>query len=77
MKEFSTIESIYKYLENNAYAYQSPSDISGLFQKLRDNFYKEKLTNEAEIAQWEMDVFSFNIHFAMVNINFINRAFII
>ncbi|SHH27568.1 DUF4209 domain-containing protein [Thermosipho atlanticus] len=59
MNNFSNLESLYKYLEENAMNYENPQQIGNLFLKLRDLKLKENKTKEAKKVQWEVDFFSF------------------
>jgi hypothetical protein len=60
MENFNDFTSLYDYLEKNAIDC-GYSQISDLFQKLRDLKRNENKLDEAEIAQWEIDFFSFRI----------------
>jgi hypothetical protein len=61
MADFSDFESLYEHLEKNASEYEYSFQIGREFQKLRDLKEKEKKTDEAEKAQWEMDFFNFSV----------------
>jgi hypothetical protein len=59
MEEFTDLNSLYTYLEKNATNYKYSHQIGNLFQKLKYLYDGEKKTNEAEMAQWEIDFFYF------------------
>jgi len=61
MENFTDIKSIYYHLENNAISYRYSHEIANLFLMPRDLKLKEGNTAEAEIAQWEIDFFSFTL----------------
>lgn len=61
MENFTNLESLYKHLEDRAIDYKYPSQISKLFQKLRDSEHEENKLDEAEKAQWEIDFFNFDL----------------
>lgn len=59
VKDFSDLQSIYLYLEDNALNYRYPFQIGDIFRLLRDKKYEEKNTDEATKCQYEIDVFNF------------------
>jgi hypothetical protein len=59
MEQFTGLDSLYKHLEEKALDYKFPNQIADLFRNLRDLKHKEKKTDEVEMAQWEIDFFSF------------------
>lgn len=59
--EFSELADLYAHLESNAADYKYDHQIANLFQKLRDLKQKAGESDEAEMAQWEVDCFSFRI----------------
>jgi hypothetical protein len=61
MNEFLSLDSLYKYLEENATNYKYLHQIANLFQKVRDKMHLDQKTDDETKAQWEMDVFNFSI----------------
>lgn len=70
MENFTDLKSVYGYLEKNATDYKYPHQIGNLFQKLRDLKHKENKSDEAKIAQWEIDFFGFTIKEGKLNPKF-------
>lgn len=60
MEKFSTIASLYDHIEVNALDYND-HDIANLFKNLRDLKREENQLDEAQIAQYEVDVFYFTL----------------
>lgn len=57
--EFTEIKNLYNHLEINAADYKYNHKIANLFQRLRDFKRENGQIDEAEMAQWEIDCFSF------------------
>lgn len=62
MGNLDDFKSLYNHLEENAMSYEYPHQIAELFKRLRDLKHKENKADEAEIAQWEIDFFSFGLN---------------
>lgn len=61
MNNFTCINTLYEYLENEAFNFNNLSKISSEFRKLRDFYFKNSNNDLVKIAQLEMDVFNFII----------------
>ena len=61
MENFTNLKSLYNHLEKNATDYKYSHQIGNVFQKLRDLKHEENKSDEAEKAQWEVDLFNFMI----------------
>lgn len=61
MGAFSDLESLYSHLEDHVLEYKYLHQIGNEFQKVRDIKREANEQREAEKAQWELDVFTFNI----------------
>jgi len=61
MDDFNSLESLYTHLEDNASDYRCRHSIGDLFQKLRDSFKKKGEAAKANLAQQEIDFFSFRL----------------
>jgi hypothetical protein len=61
MENFNDLKSLYQYLEKYATDYKDFQQIGNLFQNLSYLKFNEKKYEEAEKAQWEVDIFNFII----------------
>jgi Domain of unknown function (DUF4209) len=57
--EFTELKDLYSHLDARGVEYKRDYQIASLFQRLRDVKHEAGQTKEAEIAQWEVDCFSF------------------
>jgi hypothetical protein len=57
--EFTELKDLYDHLEASGTEYERDYQIASLFQNLRDLKHQAGQTREAEMAQWEVDCFSF------------------
>ena len=57
--EFTELKDLYGHLDASGIEYERDYQIASLFQRLRDLKHKTGQTRETEIAQWEVDCFSF------------------
>jgi hypothetical protein len=55
------LKDLYKHVESCAGAYKYSHQLANLFQKLRDLKHKAGFVDEAKLAQWEIDCFSFTL----------------
>ena len=67
MENFTDLKPIYDHLEKNAADYKYSHQIARLFRELRDLKMKENDKDEAEKAQWEVDLFNFMIEDGKLN----------
>ena len=70
MDEFKDIQSLGKYLEEDALKYKSHHQIADLFRVLRDKLSKDERASDAEKAQWEVDFFNFVLKDGEINPSF-------
>ena len=59
LKNFSDLESIYRYIEDGASNIIDLHQISNIFIKFRDHSHEENKSDDENKAQWEIDVFNF------------------
>jgi len=57
--EFTELKDLYDHLEASGIEYERDYQIASLFRRLRDLKHQAGQTREAEMAQWEVDCFSF------------------
>lgn len=71
MGNLNELESVYNHLEEHAADYKYIFQLGKLFQRVRDLKHKEGKKHEAEIAQWELDSFNFEINKNILNPKYI------
>ena len=61
MTDFMELKDLYGHVESCAGTYKYSHQLANLFQKLRDLKHKAGFVDEAKLAQWEIECFSFTL----------------
>jgi hypothetical protein len=61
MEILENIQELYQHIDEKAMDYMYLSEISTLFQKLRDKKHEDGDTEQSKKAQWEVDIFNFRL----------------